>query len=88
MSRTPAEKRKHSGQRSPQRDQRRIRKEISRTEKAIARLDREKNDVHARLMNSTVPEEAMQLQTSYEQIKAELEEAESRWFELQEELEA
>lgn len=70
------------------RDERKIRKALSKNEKLIARLDKEKNEVNAQLLSETDPEEAMRLHTEVTRLSEELAAAEERWCELQEELES
>ncbi|MBM83193.1 MAG: ABC transporter ATP-binding protein [Planctomycetaceae bacterium] len=72
---------------APKRDQRKIRKEISKAEKAIARLDEEKSTLNAELLKTTDAEEAMRLHEEFTRVSDELEANEERWCELQEELE-
>ena len=69
------------------RDERKVRKELSKTEKAIARLDKEKNELNAQLLSETDPDEALRLHNEVTRLTEELNEAEERWCELQEELE-
>ena len=69
------------------RDERKIRKEIAKTEKAIARLDGEKNELNRQLLAETDPDEALRLHNEVTRVGEELAAAEERWCELQEELE-
>ena len=69
-------------------DERSMRKELSKVEKTIARLDKEKSELNAQLLNETDPDEALRLHNSVEELQQKLNEAESRWCELQEELES
>jgi ATP-binding cassette subfamily F protein 3 len=73
---------------APIRDERKVRKELSKNEKLIARLDKEKNEVNALLLKETDPEEAMRQHTKVTRLTEELTAAEERWCELQEELES
>jgi len=75
-------------ERAPRRDERKVRKEVSKTEKAIARLDKEKTELNSQLLTETDPDEALRLHNEVTRVTTELEEAEERWCELQEELEA
>jgi len=70
------------------RDERKIRKELSKNEKLVARLDKEKNESNAKLLNETDPDEAMRLHNDVTRLTKELTTAEERWCELQEELES
>jgi len=70
------------------RDERKIRKELSKNEKLVARLDKEKNESNAQLLNETDPDEAMRLHNEVTRLTKELTTAEERWCELQEELES
>ncbi|MBI1311872.1 ATP-binding cassette domain-containing protein [bacterium] len=72
----------------PQMDERKLRKELSKAEKAIARLDEQKTDLNAKLMSETDPDEALRLHNELTAITEQLGEAEERWCELQEQLEA
>lgn len=73
---------------APKRDERKVRKDLSKTEKAIARLDNEKNEANAKLLEESNPEEAMRLHEEVIRLGEELATAEDRWCELQEELES
>lgn len=77
-----------AGTRSSGRDERKVRKELSKTEKAIARLDKEKTEVNEMLLSETDPDEALKLHNEVTRLTEELASAEDRWCELQEELEA
>ena len=74
--------------RAPVRDERMVRKELSKNEKLIARLDKEKNEFNAQLLKETDPQEAMRLHEEVTRLTEELAAAEERWCELQEELES
>ena len=69
-------------------DERSMRKELSKVEKSIGRFDKEKSELNAQLLNETDPDEALRLHNSIEELQQKLNEAESRWCELQEELES
>ncbi len=66
--------------------ERELRKEVSSLEKTIARLDEEKKQVQARLLQSVNAAEAMQLHEQVESLTTQLTQAEERWCELQEKL--
>ena len=68
-------------------DERKLRKELSKLEKLIARLDDEKREFSQQLLKETNPGEAMRLHTEVEERTSQLTEAEERWCELQELLE-
>jgi len=88
MSKVPDGKKPKSAQRVPQRDVHKIRKQLSRIEKTVGRLDQEKNAMSARLMAESDPNEALRLHNEVDQLQKKLAEAEQRWCELQEELES
>ncbi|QDU46498.1 putative ABC transporter ATP-binding protein YheS [Symmachiella dynata] len=73
---------------SARRDERKIRKEQSKTEKAIARLDDEKTSLSKQLLTETNPDEALRLHNEVKELEEKLAAAEERWCELQEELES
>ncbi len=68
-------------------DDRVLRKEIGNLEKQIAKLDTRKKELNEQLMNSTDAMSAMQLHEEMVKVTAELETAEMRWAELQEQIE-
>lgn len=68
------------------RNERELRKEISTLEKTIARLDEQKRETNAQLMQSSDPKEALKLHQEVETLTAQLTAAEERWCALQEEL--
>lgn len=72
--------------RAARRNEREIRKEISSIEKTIARLDEQKRQSNARLMETTDAAESLRLHNEVESLGKELAAAEDRWCELQEEL--
>jgi ATP-binding cassette subfamily F protein 3 len=74
--------------RPAQRTDREVRKEMSTVEKTVARLDTEKRELSARLMKATDPKEALQLHNEVEAVGAKLADAEERWLQLQDELNA
>ncbi|MCG8650332.1 MAG: ATP-binding cassette domain-containing protein, partial [Pirellulales bacterium] len=75
-------KSKSTDYRQNQRDQRRVEKEIKNLEKKIGRLDDEKRELQARLMNETNPDEAVRLHEEITRVGEELSQAEERWMEL------
>ena len=75
-------------ERAPQRDERKLRKELSKVEKTIARLDGERTQLNDLLLKETNAKEALRLHTEVTSLGTQLEEAEVLWCELQEELEA
>jgi ATP-binding cassette subfamily F protein 3 len=68
------------------RTEREIRKELSNVEKTVARLDQEKKEALARMMESTDAAETLRLHNEAEALAAQLTAAEDRWCRLQEEL--
>lgn len=68
------------------RNEREVRKEISTLEKTIARLDGQKRQSNALLLQATNPKEALRLHNEVTTVTAELDAAEDRWCQLQEEL--
>ena len=68
-------------------DDRALRKEIGNLEKQIAKLDTRKKELNDQLMTSTDAMSAMQLHEEMVKITEELEAAELRWAELQEQME-
>ncbi len=71
--------------RQVRRDQRKTEKEIKNLEKKIAKLDDEKRELNAKMLNETDPQEAMRLHQAIEKLNQELVETEERWLELSEE---
>ncbi|MBS0208655.1 MAG: ABC-F family ATP-binding cassette domain-containing protein [Planctomycetes bacterium] len=71
----------------PRRSERDVRKEITNLERNIAKLDEQKKDINARLMNSTDAAEALRLHQELTAIGQQLSTAEERWLELQAEVE-
>jgi len=68
------------------RGERELRKEISTVEKSIAKLDEQKRESNARLMQCSDPKEALRLHQEVESLTTQLTQAEERWCELQEEI--
>jgi ATP-binding cassette, subfamily F, member 3 len=69
-------------------DERAIRKEVSQLERQIAKLDTQRKDLNEKLMNSSEAIEAMKLHEELMKVSTDLETAEMRWSELQEQLES
>jgi ATP-binding cassette subfamily F protein 3 len=67
-------------------DQHQQRKTLRNLEKTISRLDDEKKALTAEMMQTSDPKKAMELHKKIAAVSAELEEAEQRWCELQQEL--
>jgi ATP-binding cassette subfamily F protein 3 len=84
MSKTPDAALRPAAAKARPNDERKLRKELSKLEKKIARLDDEKREFSQQLLNETNPEEAMRLHTEAEKRTTQLAEAEERWCELQE----
>ena len=72
----------------PANDERALRKQINNLEKSIAKLDQQRKETHEQLMNATDTQSALKLHNELEKISGELEAAEMRWAELQEQLES
>jgi ATP-binding cassette subfamily F protein 3 len=71
-----------------QMDERKLRKELSKAEKAVARFDEKKTELNSQLLSETDPDEALRLHNELTEVTEKLAEAEDRWCELQEQLEA
>jgi len=67
-------------------DQHQQRKTLRNLEKTISRLDEEKKSLTAEMMQTADPKKAMDLHAKIASVSSELEEAEQRWCELQQEL--
>ncbi|HUS40639.1 MAG TPA: ABC-F family ATP-binding cassette domain-containing protein [Pirellulales bacterium] len=65
-------------------NQRSARKEVSALERKIAQLDERRRSVNEQLLSTTDVAEAQRLHDEVENLKAEIDTAEQRWFELQE----
>ena len=76
-----------SPRRLTNRDQRKVRKEISAIERTIARLDEQKSQINTQLLETTDAQEAMRLHEEVTDLTTQLNDTEERWCELQEELE-
>ncbi|MFM7976552.1 MAG: ATP-binding cassette domain-containing protein, partial [Pirellula sp.] len=72
---------------TPQIDQRTVRKQIGNLEKTIARLDQQKKELNQQLMETSDPQAALKLHEELTKVSDELDAAETRWAELQEQLE-
>jgi len=70
----------------PVRNDRDVRKEVATIEKAIARLDAEKRQHDAALLEATDPAEALRLHDLMTEAARKLAEQEERWLSLQEDL--
>ena len=73
---------------APRRSEREVRKEITTVERTIARLDDQKKQLTAQLMQATDPKEALRLHNETEAVAKQLTEAEEQWERLQAEMEA
>jgi len=71
----------------PQRSEKEIRKEMTTLERAIAKLDEQKKQVNAQLMQATDPAEALRLHNEVAALATQLADTEQRWFQLQEQVE-
>jgi ATP-binding cassette subfamily F protein 3 len=67
-------------------DERAIKKAIGQLEKTIARLDGERKQLNEKYMQATDSSEAVKLHQELTRRSKELETAESRWIELQEQI--
>lgn len=71
---------------APKRSEREIRKELTKIEATIARLDEQKRPIVAQSLATSNPAEALRLHNEVEAIAKELTAAEERWLALNEEL--
>ncbi len=71
----------------PKRNERDIRKEMTTLERAIAKLDEQKKQTTAELLQSTDAKEALRLHNEVATLTTQLADTEQRWFQLQELLE-
>jgi ATP-binding cassette subfamily F protein 3 len=78
---------KKAANNKPRREERTIRKELQNIEKTISRLDARKKEFNEQLMNEANPDEAMRLHDEITKLTVESEAAETRWCEIQAELE-
>ena len=83
---TPDNKAPKAAQRLSNKDERAVRKEISKLEKKIARLDDQKKEINAKLLNTSDAKEAMELHEELQSVSGDLEAAEERWCELSEQI--
>src|SRR6185312_8396014 len=74
--------------RPERRSERDIRKEIGALERTIARLDDQKRQTNAALLEATDPAEALRLHNDVSALTTQLADAEERWCRLQEDIEA
>jgi ATP-binding cassette subfamily F protein 3 len=86
MSKAPPAAPRSAVPKAARRTEREIRKELSTVEKTVARLDQEKKEALARMLESTAAAETLRLHNEAEALAAQLTAAEDRWCELQEEL--
>ncbi|MBS0262663.1 MAG: ABC-F family ATP-binding cassette domain-containing protein [Planctomycetes bacterium] len=86
MSKAPRAATTAAAPRASRRTERDIRKELSTVEKTVARLDQEKKQVLARMLQTTDAAEALRLHNESESLGQQLAAAEDRWCQLQEEL--
>ena len=68
------------------RDERKVRKEINNVERKIARLDDQKKTLTKQMLETTDADEAMKLHEEIQDVSQQLEDAENRWVELQDEI--
>ncbi len=87
MSKAPAEALKVKAAPRPSlRNEREIRKEMNNVEKTIARLDEQKKLSNTQFLSATDQKESLRLHEEIQDLTRQLNEAEERWCELQEEL--
>jgi len=84
----PATKTAKAAPRAARRSEREVRKEMTNLERTIARLDEQKRLVNTQLMATRDPAEALRLHNEFSQLTTKLAEAEDRWCQLQEEVDA
>jgi len=84
LSKTPEDALRRPQAKSRGGDERKLRKELSKIEKTITRLDDEKRRFNAELLHETDPRLALELHNEIQARSAQLVEAEERWCELQE----
>ena len=82
---TPSRKGNHS--KNVIEDDRSVKREVGQLEKTIAKLDAQKKTLNEQLMLSTEAIAAMKIHEELTQVTTELETAEMRWAELQEQME-
>jgi ATP-binding cassette subfamily F protein 3 len=71
---------------APQKNDRELRREVSNLERTIAKLDTEKKQASAALLDASDPTEALRLHHQMTALADKLAQAEERWLALQEEL--
>ena len=86
MSKAPAAAAQAAAPKVSRRTEREIRKELSNVEKLVARLDQEKKQAVASMLESTDAAETLRLHNESEALATQLAAAEDRWCQLQEEL--
>ncbi|HEX4609642.1 MAG TPA: ABC transporter C-terminal domain-containing protein, partial [Urbifossiella sp.] len=74
--------------RAARRSEKELRKEMKALERSIAQLDEQKRAATAQLMATTNVAEAVRLHDEVAALTAQLDPAEERWLQLQEELDA
>ncbi|SFI37920.1 ABC-F family ATP-binding cassette domain-containing protein [Planctomicrobium piriforme] len=68
-------------------DERALRKEMTNLERTIAKLDQQKKDLNAQLLQSTDPKKALKLHEELTTVTEQLSNSEDRWCEIQADLE-
>ena len=86
MSKAPAAVFTSAAPKVARRTEREVRKELSNVEKTVARLDQEKKQALAKMLESTNAAETLRLHNESEALATQLAAAEDRWCQLQEEL--
>lgn len=86
MSAPPASKNAKTEKPAAAKDQHAMRKQLRNLEKSIAKLDDQKKELNALLLNTSDAKKAMELHTQIESLTTQLAEAEMKWCEMQEEL--
>jgi ATP-binding cassette subfamily F protein 3 len=86
MTKAPAAAFTSAAPKVARRTEREVRKELSSVEKTVARLDQEKKQALARMLESTDAAETLRLHNESESLATQLASAEDRWCQLQEEL--
>ena len=72
--------------RAPRRNEKESRKELKSLERSIAQLDEQRRTLNARLLETSNATEALRLHNEIAALTGQLEPAEERWCELQEDL--
>lgn len=86
MSSAPAGKAPEGKPALSGKEQHNTRRQVRNLEKKIARLDDEKKELNAKMLNTADAEAAMELHNKIESLQKELAETENTWYELQVEL--